>query len=90
MGEETMRMNQLPSRIFSGGVYGFISYLSVLEIENIDGLFMILEYSYDTKENQIQITARQIFGAELSDQAEDGFYTLTYDYGKTVEPTIKG
>ena len=86
MGEETMRMNQLPTRIFSGGVYGFISYLSVLEIDGLDGLFMILEYSYDTKENRIEMTSRQILGNELTDID----YELTFDYGNTVKPTIVG
>lgn len=86
MGEELMRMNQLPTRVFSGEVYGFISYLNVLTIDNQDGLWMILEYSYDTKENRIQMVSRQILGDELTDLD----YEQTTDYGNTVKPTIVG
>ena len=90
MGEELMRMQQLPSRIFSGDVFGYIPYLNVIEIDNQDGLFMILEYSYDTYANIISLVLRQIFGDELSDQEDDGFYQQTTDYGETVKPTIRG
>lgn len=86
MGEEQMRMNQNPTRIFSGDVYGFISYLNVLTIDNQDGLWMILEYSYDTRENLISMVSRQILGDELIDL----LYTQTTDYGNTVRPTIVG
>lgn len=84
MGEETMRMNQLPSRLFSGDVFGYINYLDVISINGIDGSFMILEYSYDTYANIIALVMRQIFGDELTDLD----YTQTIDYGNTVRPTI--
>jgi hypothetical protein len=90
MGEELMRMNQLPTRVFSGGVYGYISYLSVLTINNQSGKYMILEYSYDTYLNRIEMRSRQILGDELSDQDTDGFYELTFDNGNVVKPTIRG
>lgn len=93
MGEELMRMQQLPSRLFSGDVYGYISYLNVISINGIStndipNQFMILEYSYNTYANIISMVMRQIFGDELSDQEDDGFYEQTTDYGETVKPTI--
>jgi len=86
MGEETMRMFQKPTKIFSGDIFGYISYLSVITINNINAMFMILEYSYNTKNNIISLTLQQILGDELNDID----YEETPDYGKTVKPTIKG
>ncbi len=86
MGEETMRMNQIPARIFRGDVYGYINYLDILSINGQEGSFQILEYSYDTYANIISLVSRQIFGDELSDLD----YQQTIDYGNTVKPTIIG
>jgi len=90
MGEEQMRMNQLPTRIFSGDVYGYMPYMNVVTIDGQDGAFMFLDYSYDTKENVISMVMRQILGDELDDQTDDRFYRLTLDDGNTVNPTIVG
>ena len=86
MGEETLRLSANISRSFSGDVFGFFDYLSIVTINGLDGLFMPISYSYDTKNNIITATFRQIFGDELTDID----YQLTFDYGKTVKPTIKG
>ena len=32
MGEETLRLSQLPARVFSGDVFGYLNYLSVVMI----------------------------------------------------------
>ena len=86
MGEETLRLNQSPMRIFSGDIYGYIPYLSVVTINNVTGLFVFIEYSYDTKANITSAVLKQIYGAELVDID----YALTFDYGNTVKPTIIG
>ena len=86
MGEETLRLNQSPMRIFSGDIYGYIPYLSVVTINNVTGTFIFIEYSYDTKANVISAVLKQIYGAELVDID----YALTFDYGNTVKPTIIG
>ena len=86
MGEETMRMSQLPARIFSGDVFGFYNYLSVITIHGLDGLFMPIKYNYNTKSNIINAELKQIYGDEVADIS----YKLTYDYGNTVKPTITG
>ena len=86
MGEETLRLNSKPSRVFTGDVYGYFNYLSVVTIDNLDGVFMPIKYSYDTKNNIISAEFKQIYGDELLDI----FYQDTFDYGNTVKPTIKG
>jgi hypothetical protein len=84
MGEETLRMSQLPSRVFSGDTYGFFNYLSVIDIEGLNLQFMPIKYSYDTAKNIISADFRQILGNELNDIS----YVKTLDYGNTVKPTI--
>jgi hypothetical protein len=86
MGEEKLRLNSLPTRVFSGDVYGYFNYLSVLTIDGLDGLFMPIKYSYDTKFNIINAESKQIFGDELIDID----YQKTFDYGNVVKPTIIG
>ena len=86
MGEETLRLNANTSRVFSGDCYGYVPYFSLITIENITGDFVPIKYSYDTINNITNITSKQVFGVELTDIN----YELTYDYGKTVKPTIKG
>ncbi len=79
-------MSANPSILFSGSIYGYIPYFSRISIDGFDGVFMFVEYSYDTKENLITGKLIQLFGNEL----EDIDYALTPDYGKTVKPTIIG
>ncbi len=86
MVEDTLRMSASPARVFSGDIYGYMPYLSAITISGVTGLFMPLSYSYDTKANIISLKLRQIFGAELTDID----YEMTFDYGKTVKPTIIG
>jgi len=86
MGEETLRINSNTHRVFSGDVFGHFYYMSIVTLDGLDGLFMTIEYSYDTMDNIINAKFMQIFGAELTDID----YKLTFDYGKTVKPTIKG
>ena len=92
MGTEIMRMNQLPSRLFNGDIYGVIPYDNVVAIDGIndkDGFpckFMFVEWDYDTRENVVAMTLRQIYGGDISDLD----YQYTKDYGNVVEPTIRG
>lgn len=86
MGEETLRLNANPMTVFTGSVFGYIPYLSRVDINNVTGKFIPIAYNYNTKANVTDITFVQIFGDELADIS----YELTFDYGNTVKPTIKG
>ena len=86
MGRETMRLNQNTKRIFSGSIYGYYSYLSLITIDGLAGKYIPTKYSYNTKENIIESEFKQIFGDDLVDID----YVLTFDYGQVVTPTIIG
>lgn len=82
--EDVLRINQRPMQIFSGGVYGFLPYLSVVAINNIQGVFMPIEYNYNTFTNIGEIKFLQLLSGDIPDIT----YKYTFDYGETVKPTI--
>jgi hypothetical protein len=82
--EDELRMCQKPAKIFSGFFLGYYPYISVLEINNIPGKLMPIEYSYDTFSNIGTHKLLQLYSDELTDID----YKLTLDYGSTVKPTI--
>ena len=92
MGEEQMKMYGKPLRVFSGDVYGYIDYMSVISIDGINNtLFMPIEYQYDAQTNITKLKLKQILNNLLPDNTYSGIdYELTYDYGNVVEPTIVG
>jgi len=83
--EDFLRASQLPSKVFSGNVYGYIPYLSLIDIDGVDGKFMPIEYSFDTKNNLTTLKSLELFGSEIVDDID---YKLTFDFGNTVKPTI--
>tara|TARA_R110000764_G_scaffold33974_1_gene76003 strand:- start:159 stop:2069 length:1911 start_codon:yes stop_codon:yes gene_type:complete len=92
MGEERMTMYAKPLRVFSGDVYGYINYLSVISISGIDGvLFMPIEHDYDALNNTTKLKLKQILNTPLITSVFNKIdYKLTLDYGNVVEPTITG
>jgi len=83
--EDDMRIQQKPIKCFSGSFFGEIDYLSIVEINNVSGLFMFVEYSYDTDANITTGKLQQFYIDEVADLN----YSLTFDYGKTVKPSIR-
>ena len=83
--EDDMRIQQKPIKCFSGSFFGEIDYLSIIEINNVSGLFMFVEYSYDTDSNITTGKLQQFYIDEVADLN----YALTFDYGKTVKPSIR-
>lgn len=84
--EEELRISQKPIKIFTGNIYGYLDYFTVCNIYNVGNKFMPIEWSYDTIKNITNIKFLELYVAEISDID----YTLTYDYGETVKPTIIG
>jgi hypothetical protein len=82
--EDILRMSPKPAKIFSGDIYGFMPYLSVISINNISGLFMPIEWIFDAKSNITSVKLLEAFNDELNDID----YKYTLDYGNTVKPTI--
>ena len=83
-GEDNLRICQSPAKLFSGDAYGFVPYLSVITIDSLTGVFMPIEWAYNTKSNIINLKLLEGFTNELNDIK----YNLTLDYGNTVKPTI--
>lgn len=83
-GEDNLRISQSPAKLFSGDAYGFVPYLSVITIDSLSGVFMPIEWTYNTKSNIVNLKLLEGFTGELNDIK----YNLTLDYGNTVKPTI--
>ena len=77
MGGEMMRMNASTVRIFSGDIYGFFDYMSVVSIDGKSGLYGVTKYSYDTKQNIISVELTQLYGDELLGFNFRGRFRLT-------------
>lgn len=84
--EDDMRIQQKPTKTFTGDFYGYLPYLSIIEINNISGKFMFTEYSYDTDSNITRGKLQQFY----TDEVPGIEYKLSYDYGNTVKPSIRG
>lgn len=92
MGEERMKMYAKPLRVFSGDVFGYVDYLSLITIDGINNIkFMPIEYKYNALNNITTIKLKEVLNNPLpDDDYGDIDYSLTFDYGTVVEPTIKG
>lgn len=86
MGVEALSLMANTAQTFNGDVYGYVPYFSVVDINNRTGIFLPIKYVYDTKNNITSLSSKQIYNDTLTDID----YELTYDYGNTVKPTIKG
>lgn len=84
-GEDDMRISQKPQKVFIGDFYGYVPYLSIVSINNLIGKFMFIEHSYDTDTNITKGKLKQFYTNEVGDLE----YSLTYDYGNTVKPSIR-
>ena len=86
--EDRLKMNYQPRQIFQGDFYGYIPFFSTLAINNINGLFFIIDYVYNSKTNITSIKCLELLNEDLNE--EDVIYSSTLDYGNVVKPTIKG
>lgn len=84
---DDLRIQSNPIKMFSGDIYGYIPYFSVITIDNVIGLFMPIEWDYDYKNNITKVKLLQFYNTDIADIQ----YTITPDYGNnTIKPTIKG
>lgn len=92
MGLERMKMYAKPLKVFKGDVYGFIDFLSVVTIDNIDGLFVPIEYKYNASDNITTLKMKEILNYGLPNSTfSDIEYNLQINNeNQVVEPTIKG
>ena len=84
---DDLRIQSNPIKVFTGDVYGYIPYFSVVTIDNVTGLFMPIEWDYDYKNNITRLKLLQFYNTDIADIQ----YTVSPDYGNnTIRPTIKG
>lgn len=84
---DDLRIQSNPIKMFSGDIYGYIPYFSVITIDNVIGLFMPIEWDYDYKNNITKVKLLQFYNTDIADIQ----YTISPDYGNnTIKPTIKG
>ncbi len=84
---DDLRIQSNPIKVFTGDVYGYIPYFSVVTIDNVIGLFMPIEWDYDYKNNITRVKLLQFYNTDIADIQ----YTISPDYGNnTIKPTIKG
>lgn len=84
LAEDELRIASKPLKIFSGDIYGYLNYMSVIDIKNIGNKFMPISWSYDTFNNVTSCKSLELYYEELSDMT----YEKQNDYGETVKPTI--
>jgi hypothetical protein len=87
MGEERMKMYSKPLQVYSGDVYGYFNYLSIVTINNLTGKFTPTKYNYNALTN---ITSLELTEVLNTDILSDIDYEVTFDFGNVVEPTIIG
>lgn len=86
MGKEKMKMLNKPTKVFKTDVFGYIDFLSVITINNIDGLFMPIDYEYNCKTNVCKLKLKEILN---NDVLSDIDYNIEYYSGEVPKPTIK-
>ena len=82
--EDVLRSQQKPQKLFTGDIYGFMPYLSIINIDNLEGKFFPIEWSFNAMTNTTSVKLLQFFGDELTDID----YKYTLDYGNTTKVTI--
>lgn len=85
MAEERIKMNSRPRRIFSGSVFGFFNYISLISINKLQGRYMPLKYIYNTSKNILDIKLIEVINTNVLSNVD---YSVSIVYNETEEPTI--
>jgi len=72
--------------VFSGSIFGYLPYLGVLSIENIDGLFMTIKWSYDLANNVINADHERIFQDDIYSDID---YSFELESDNVIRPAIE-
>ncbi len=85
--EDNLRIAPRPMQTFEGDIYGYIPFLSLIQIDNLQGKYLPIDYTYNTYANTIKLESREF----LNDPLEENSFTVekSYDYGNTTKVTIK-
>lgn len=85
--EDNLRISPRPMIVFEGDIFGYISYLSLISINNINGKFLPIDYTFKTAENIIQLRLKEF----SSDYLDAGTFKVERedDFGNETKVTIK-
>jgi hypothetical protein len=70
---ERIDMTQRPQMRFRGDIFGHVDYWKVLSYDKINGTFMIVDYTYKTKDNIISLEAQQFFTGSVAKVYEKSY-----------------
>jgi hypothetical protein len=70
---ERIDMTQRPQMRFRGDIFGHVDYWKVLSYDKINGTFMIVDYTYKTKDNVISLEAQQFFTGSVAKVYEKSY-----------------
>lgn len=86
MARDRMQISGGNSTIFTGNVYGYLPYLGNLRINNVDGNFMTVAWSYDLASNIISAKHERIFTDDIYDNVSVSF---EYESDNVITPAIQ-
>jgi len=86
LARDRMQISGGNSMIFRGGILGYLPYLGVLTINNIDGNFQCLSYTHDLKTDRIEAEFERVFDDDIYD---DLSLTFALESENIVRPAIE-
>jgi hypothetical protein len=84
------------AKFFSGGVFGYVPYLSRITIDGLTGVFMVTGWSFDIGRDTCELKLWEVFFLSLDILDPDPFFTdyevqpVTTQSGQTIKPVIRG
>lgn len=85
--EDNLRLSPRPMTIFEGDVYGFIPYLSVVSINNLENKkFQFLNWSYSLDKNTMKTSLKEYSDTYLNN--EDFRVDVRYNYGQQTKTVL--
>ncbi len=86
--EDRLRLQGKTLKYFSGDIYGHLDYFSKVSIDNLQGVFIMAAWSYDTREGIISL---ELHGFDFLIAPEGGIEHRVRDItGQVINPTLKG
>jgi hypothetical protein len=72
--------------LFQGGIYGYLPYDGRLNIDGLEGNFMTVQYSWNTRDNTIQAEHVRIYNDDIEETTDVEF---NFEGPETVRPAIE-
>lgn len=89
--EDVLRSTPVPAMIYEGDVLGYMPFISLFKIEELNSNFVFSKYSYDTRTCISRVNARQFFTGYLpnTEYRDNKFFESEIDLGEETKVTIK-